>query len=94
MSESEDPELNSWTPFVPSGLDESSDNTSISEIQNDGPQIVDVDTIDYASDTADNDKRNEDILKYTGRKMIRDETKWKRNIQKNLRNVGKRFNNY
>ncbi|KAL4153193.1 hypothetical protein QTP88_001026 [Uroleucon formosanum] len=79
----------SSTSYIPSDLNESSsDDASISETQNDNTQIV---VNDDASDIADNDQSNEDINSNKGRKRIRDETKWKRNIRKNLRNSGKRY---
>ncbi|XP_050063463.1 uncharacterized protein LOC126552721 [Aphis gossypii] len=78
LSESED-EYSS-TSYVPSDLNESSsDDTSISEIQNDNTQII---VNGDASYIADNDQSNEDINSNKGRKRIRDETKWKRNIRK------------
>lgn len=88
LSESE--EEYSSTSFVPSDLNDSSDeNKSISETENDETQIVVDDTNNDAIDIAENVQSNVDSLKKV-RKRIRDETKLKRNIRKNLRNAGKK----
>lgn len=55
-------------------LNESSENISNSETQNKYLHILVIDTIDHASETANDNQIKEDILN-KGRKMITDETK-------------------